>query len=149
MRPRLVDTPAPHGALGLGIALVVFGLAGSMILGAAIVSGWLPGWLEASGTGGVALRWLVGALGVALLAIGFGFLHFRRWAWWGGLAWAAWSAMEVVRGLDPGALITGIPLPQLLAACALPYLWARRHDFGVGGRGPHRATRDLSSTGIR
>lgn len=149
MRPRLVDTPAPHGVLGFGIAVFVFGLAGLIVLAAAIVSGWLPGWLpQASGAGGVALRWAVGILGVALLAIAFGFFRFRRWAWWGGLAWAVWSAVEVVRALDPET-VAGISLPQFLAACAIPYLWVRRRDFGVGDRRSRRATRGLPTAGTR
>lgn len=149
MRPRLVDTPTPHGVLGFGIAVFVFGLVGLIVLAAAIVSGWLPAWLpQASGIGGVALRWAVGALGVALLAIAFGFLQFRRWAWWGGLVWAAWSVVEVVRALDPET-VAGIPLPQFLAVCAIPYLWIRRRDFGVGGRDSRRAVRGLPSIGAR
>lgn len=134
MRPRLLETPAPHGVIGLGISWLVFGLAGLMVLAAAIASGWLPGWLpRAAGPGGGILRVAIGVLGIALVAIAFGFLRFRRWAWWGGLGWALWSGFEVVRSLDPGA-VAAIPLPQFLAVCAIPYLWMRRRDFGVGDR---------------
>lgn len=134
MRPRLLETPAPHGVIGFGISVLVFGLAGLMVLAAAIVSGWLPGWLPpAAGPGGVVLRVAIGVLGIALVAIAFGLLRFRRWAWWGGLGWALWSGFEVARSLDPG-LVVGIPLPQFLAMCAIPYLWIRRRDFGVGDR---------------
>lgn len=148
MRPRLVDTPAPHGALGVGIAVLVFGIAGLMVLTAAVASGWLPSWLPgATGAGGAPLRLAVGALGIGLLATGLGFLRFRRWAWWGGLTWAGWSVVEVARSLDP--VVGAIPLPQFLAACAIPYLWIRRRDFGVGGRASRRAGRGLPSTGFR
>lgn len=148
MRPRMVDVPAPHGVLGLAIAVVAFGMVGAMALAAAAVSGWLPSWLApATRAGGTPLRLAVGGLGVGLLAVGVGFLRFRRWAWWGGLAWAGWSVVEVVRSLDP--VVGAIPLPQFLAACAIPYLWMRRRDFGVGGRASRRASPGLPSTGFR
>lgn len=144
MRPKLLDPPLPHGGVGLGVAVVVFGLAGLLVLTAAVGSAWVPAWLPAaSGSGGAPLRAAAGALGVALVVIAFGLLRFRRWAWWGGLVWAVWSAVEVARSLGP-AVVAGIPLPQFLAVCAIPYLWVRRRDFGVGS-GPRRSGR-LSST---
>lgn len=129
-RPRFERDPDPHGALGFVIGLFAFGLSGAILLASAGLSGWVPGWLPAGPGAGIGLRIALGALGVALVAIGFGFLRHRAWAWWGGLAWAGWSAVEVLRALDPGA-VSAIPLPQLLAVAAIPYLWSRRRDFGV------------------
>ncbi len=147
--PRFEQAPGPHGPLGFAIALFVFGLAGLIVLAAAGLAGLLPGWLpQAEGPGGTLVRLFTGALGVSLLAIAFGFLRFRRWAWWGALAWAVWSAVEVVRALDPAALVSGIPFPQLLAALALPYLWARRKDFGVPRRRDRGPRGRLSTTGL-
>lgn len=73
--------------------------------------------------------------GLCLVALAWGVLRFRRWAWWGTVAVClllAWPALDSLLALLRG----GAPPPgflfQLAVVAALPYLWARRRDFGIG-----------------
>lgn len=85
-------------------------------------------------------RWATGGIGLLLLPLAWGVLRFRHWAWWGVtllgllLAWPALSGLlDFIRGRS-----IGFPLFELAVLACLPYLWARRADFGVGRARPGR-----------
>lgn len=72
--------------------------------------------------------------GVSLGAIAWGVLLFRRWAWWGGVGVGlllAWPALAGLLAPLAGGTLR-IRLLELAIVACLPYLWARRRDFGFG-----------------
>lgn len=80
-------------------------------------------------------RGLLILIGLCLLALAWGVLRFRRWAWWGAVAAGllmAWPAIDglLVQPLSGGA--PELPVFQLIVALSLPYLWVRRRDFEIG-----------------
>lgn len=135
---RRGTTGPRHGPLGCAIAVASFAVPGAMALGVALFLDLVPAWLQPGGVAPGAARVFVAALGLALLAQGLGFLRFRRWAWWGGLVWAAFSALAVAGNIEvgEGALRAELPLWQLIAVVSVPYLWVRRRDFDHRRRNP-------------
>lgn len=80
-------------------------------------------------------RGLLILIGLCLLALAWGVLRFRRWAWWGAVAAGLLMAWPAIDGLLVQPLTGGAPeLPvfQLIVALSLPYLWVRRRDFEIG-----------------
>lgn len=124
-----------HGwpAWVLSAALVLLGLflAALALAGDQLPAGLRPGTLaELDDTGRGTL--VIGA--VCLGAIAWGVLLFRRWAWWGAVAVGLLLAWPAVGGLL--APLAGgtlrVRLIELAVVACLPYLWARRRDFGLG-----------------
>lgn len=80
--------------------------------------------------------------GLCLVALAWGVLRFRRWAWWGTVAVGlllVWPALSgLLAPLEGGTL--RIRFLHLAVVACLPYLWARRRDFGIGAS-PRRIPR--------
>jgi len=76
-------------------------------------------------------------MGVLLLALGWGLLSFSRWAWYGYLAWMGVTVYGLSQTLFAGEAWITFEGLSILMPLALPYLWRRRRDFGVGARSAH------------
>lgn len=123
------EEPRRHSLLGWLMIAYSLGVTGVMAV-VAVVNPSL-GWLQYPSEVGALWQSVILLLGLALLGAAFGFVLFRRWAWWVVVIWGLWSVVELARGAVANLLDITISLPRLVAVFLLLYAWRRRHDFGV------------------
>lgn len=139
-------SPGDHGWPGW-VLVAALGSFGAMLVALGAAEAIVPPALRpvtGADPSDPAGRGLLVLAGLCLVAVGWGVVHFRRWAWWGAVAAGLLVAWPAVDGLFVQPLSGGtprIPVFELAVALCLPYLWVRRREFGIGvatraSRGP-------------